>query len=585
MKRWKTASLIAAVVAVVLLVLAGLVAVALPGLVKGRLVPKVEAATGRELTVGEISVNPFTWTVRVKDLRFSERGSKTVFAQFSSARISLSPASLFRMAPVVSAARISSPHLRISREGAGDYNFSDLRQWLPVHPRLIVHDLVVTRGSLDFSDRERGPGKPRQLRNIELTAPFITANPAYADRLLSLRLSALLDGSPLHLDGKFRPLRKTSEVSLKAELSDLCLPCYQAYLPANLAVRIESGKLSTRVNLDYRAAQLPNPGLALSGSVTLGNLKLAERTGAPFLAASRLEAQIASARPLQGSFELSALSADGLEAYLARDDKGVWSYHRLIVSAPPGAAPQHKLLVSVKEARLGKGRLHLTDQRPPGGFATDLKDITLDMHDYSTAPGTKASYALSLASGRGETARLKGEISPVPFTSSSQLDLGGVRLETYRPYFASLRRTGTQGTLDATGDLEYGGPGKFKLKNVSARSRAFSAQFAPWIGADHATLSLKGGSYSRELTGGKWTMSPSSRGKPGSPGARAELELLPRPGSAGKRLPPLQRPGRVRCRPPATGSPISRGRRCKPFLALQRSPDGRPSPSTSSTSR
>ena len=67
---------------------------------------------------------------------------------------------------MVSAAHISSPHLRISREGTNDYNFSDLRKWLPVHPRLTVANLVVTHGSLDYSDREREPGKLHQLREV-----------------------------------------------------------------------------------------------------------------------------------------------------------------------------------------------------------------------------------------------------------------------------------------------------------------------------------------------------------------------------------------------------------------------------------
>jgi hypothetical protein len=169
--------------------------------------------------------------------------------------------------------------------------------------------------------------------------------------------------------------------------------------------------------------------------------------------------------------------------------------------AQPAAATRHLLLVSVKETRLRQGRLHFRDELPPGGFATELKDMALDMRDYSTAPGKKASYTFSLSSGRGETGQLSGEFSPNPLTTSSQVKLTGVQLETYRPYFAALRRSGAQGTLDAAGNLVYGGfkgVRGLRLEKVSASARDFSAQFAPWIGANRATVSLDGGNYSGE---------------------------------------------------------------------------------------
>jgi hypothetical protein len=524
MKRWKIASLIAAAAAALLLVLAGLIAFTLPGVVKNRLPPKVEAATGRKLSIGGISVNPFTWTVQVRDLRFSERGSRAVFAEFSTARITLSPLTLLRLAPVVSAASISSPHLHITREGAESYNFSDLRRWLPVHPRLTVANLVISHGSLDFTDRGREPGKPLKLRSIELAIPFITGNPAYADRFITPRMSALLDGSHLDLEGKFRPLRRPTEISLSLKVNDICLPCYQAYLPAHFAVRVDSGKLSGRVALYYRAPQLQKPGLSLSGSLALDNLKLSELSGAPLCALNRLEAQISSARPQQGNFELSSLSADGLEVYLTRDHRGVWSHRRLVGRAEPGAEPRHKILVAVKETRLRKGRLHFTDQRPPGGFTTDLNDVTLDMRDYSTAPGKKATYTLSLTSGRGEKGSLTGEFSPNPLTTSAQVELTGLQLETYRPYFAGLRRARTRGAFDAAGILEYDRPKGLRLTKVSARAREFSAQFAPWIGAEHAVLSLDGGSYSQQLN--RWEVADFAL-------KSGELTFTRRPGGTG----------------------------------------------------
>src|ERR1700693_1756203 len=112
MKRWRKAALIT--VGIVLL-LAGFVAFVLPGIVKSQVVQRVEAATGRTLHIGGISINPFTWTVVIRDFRFSERGSGETFAAFGSARITVSPVTLYRRAPIISAAHITSSYFRIVR--------------------------------------------------------------------------------------------------------------------------------------------------------------------------------------------------------------------------------------------------------------------------------------------------------------------------------------------------------------------------------------------------------------------------------------------------------------------------------------
>jgi len=77
----------------------------------------VEAATGRKLGIGTLSLNPFTLTVTLHDLRLTERGSAETFAAFSSARVSVSPASLYRRIHIIAAARLSSPRLHIVKTG------------------------------------------------------------------------------------------------------------------------------------------------------------------------------------------------------------------------------------------------------------------------------------------------------------------------------------------------------------------------------------------------------------------------------------------------------------------------------------
>ena len=502
MKRWQKVALIT--VGIVLL-LAGFIAFALPGIVRSQAVKRVEESTGRTLSIGKVSINPFSWTMEVRDLRLTERGGGDTFLAFSSARVAVSPSSLFRLAPIVSEARLASPYLRIVRTGANSYNFSDLLEGNKEkkgkeegQPRFSLNNVAITNGSVDFIDRGLRVEKRHAVRKIEIAIPFVTTMPYLADRYITPRFSAVVNGSPLHVEGKLRPFPKAVEASVTIDLKELSLPYYLAYVPGGLPVRVESGRMSTRMAVSYRAAQKEQPELALSGGVTLAGLKVADRTGAKLLALTRLEAGIARARLLMGELDLSSLSADGLEVFLSRDKKGVWSHSRLVGTTRSASAPRKKMLVSVAETKVRNGRLHVTDSLPPGGFTTGLEGIALDMRGYSTAPGKRANYSISFATLRGEKGRLKGTFSPEPLATSSSFEFTGIALEGYYPYLAQVLRTPVKGRLDVAAAVEYGGPDGLKLENVAVRARQLSAPFGAGEGATLATLSLAGGRFSQK---------------------------------------------------------------------------------------
>lgn len=286
MPRWKKAALFAAGI---LLLLAGFVTFVLPSIVKNQVVQRVEAATGRTLEIGGMSFNPFTLTVVIDDFRFTERGSGETFAAFSRAWIAMSPLSLYRRTLIVASARITSPHFRIVRIEANSYNFSDLRKWLPLHPRLSVKNLTMINGSVDFIDQGLPVRQRHELRKIELAIPFITTMAYDSDRFIAPRLNAELDGAPLHLEGKLRPFPRAAEAEGTITVQDLPLPDYLPYLPDTLPLQIDSGRLSGQIAVTYRAAPPEKPELMLDGSVILADMKFADRKGIPLLTVAQLD--------------------------------------------------------------------------------------------------------------------------------------------------------------------------------------------------------------------------------------------------------------------------------------------------------
>ncbi|WP_298434734.1 DUF748 domain-containing protein, partial [Geobacter sp.] len=534
MKRWHKAAI---GVGTFLLLLAGFIAFILPGIVKGRAIRAVEEATGRKLAIGAIAINPFIWTAEVRDVRLTERDSATTFVSFSSARVAVSPASLFRGAPIVSEARLRSPHLHLVRTGANRYNFSDLmekkgaaRKGDETPPRFSLNNFIISGGSIDFIDQGLSVEKRHGVRDIDLAVPFVSTIPYYADRYIDPRLRAVVNGSPLAFDGKLKPFARAAEYSVILSLKDLDIPYYLAYVPGKLPVRVEAGRGSADVAVTWRTFAERNPEIVASGKVALAGVRVADGAGAPLASLGRLDVAITRAEFLSREFSLASVLLDAPALTLTRDGAGRWNLQRLVAGKgePTGPTPAKErkekvpVAVDVAKVTLANGRLTLVDTLPRGGFRTEVKEIALGLAGFSTRPGRRADYTLSFATARGETGRLAGGVTMEPLAATAQVELGGIPLAPYYPYLAGNLAAPVKGSLSLSAALSYAGKALAAGK-VSVRLRDLSAPFGPREGARLARLDLEGGRYSQKenlaelasvtLAGGDLRLSRDGAGK------------------------------------------------------------------------
>lgn len=496
MKRWHKAAI---GVGVGIILLAGFIGLILPGIVKTRAMEGVEAATGRKLSVGDISINPFTWTVEVRDVRFTEPDKTTVFASFSSARVEVSPASIFRRAPVVREARLSSPHVRIVRVGPNTYNFSDLLKKKKDEPkkdegiaRFSLNNITIANGSLDFVDQGERVIRRHELRRLDLGIPFLSTIPYFADRYITPRFSALVNDAPVRAEGKLRPFAKAAEYDLNVDLRELGIRRFASYVPADLPILVQGGTFSTKLGITYRVAEGKEPDLTVSGAVRLSGVKVAEHGDVPLLALAGLEARLNRARVLAGEFPLSLVALERPELYLARDASGTWNLQRLTGkkgAAPPAAekpaTPGRKPLVSVAEFRLTDGTVHLDDRLPTGGFATRVERVSVNVKGFSTAPGMAADGVLSLATGRGEEARVEGRVTPDPLALTGTVLVAGIDLGAYYPYLSPYLTAPVTGKLDAGAEIGFSTPDGVRVEKGSLRLVSLKV---PFEGRDEARL-------------------------------------------------------------------------------------------------
>jgi len=467
---------------------------ALPPLVRHLAVQKISEATGRRAEIAQVSFNPFTLSAGISGFRLSEKGSGGTFVSFSSARLSLSPLSLPKRAFIVKEIKIASPYLHLVRTAPNSFNFSDLLT-AKKEPKkeggsylFSLNNITLENGSLDFQDKALSSEKDHQIRKLALAVPFFSNIPYLADRYVTPHFSAVVNGTPIALNGKLKPLTRSVEASIDLNVQALDLPYYLGYVPVPLPVRVASGRLSTVLELGYRVDEKLGPEATLAGSLVLDRMALHELGGAPLAQLQRGELKIGRAALLTRQFDLSSLQLDKMEIFASRDAAGSWNFQKL--SGPKEKTPEqppaekkkpeqapHPLSVKLSKLTLSGAKVHLWDATPKGGFKTDLNDIDLNVTDISTVPGKRAPFSLKIASARGESVALKGDLVPEPLEVKASLTLTGIPLKDYYPYLAGTLTAPVTGTLGVNSEIFFSGSQGVVLEKTGIKVTNLAAAF------------------------------------------------------------------------------------------------------------
>ena len=516
MNRWKKITLIAVGI---LAVLAVLIATALPIVIRNQAVKILRETTGRNVGIEKISLNPLTLTASVRGFTIEEQGGGP-FLSIGSLRASVSPASIYRRALVLSEVAIDSPSLRVVRVGADRFNFTDILERQKREERkpkpaslfpFILNDFHLRNGSLDLDDQAVAGGRKHSLRNLEIALPWLSSLPAEAQKQATPRISAIVNDAPLTLAGSVKPFSPDRDSSFHITLGKLSLPELAVYAPQALPAELAAGKLTLDTDLQYRQPADGKPDLSAKGLVRLDTLDLNLPAGQPLLRLPALEVKIADLKLFAGLFAIEAVTLESPELFVSRDRRGEWMYQELlrqktekttIASAekkpednavPPTVSagapstvsvPQDKnngnqagaTQFSVASLALKNGRVHFRDDLPSGGFQADVEEIALNVRNVANRPGQTGQYDLALRIDQETRLASEGTFAIAEPTARVSARLTGLPLQKGWPYLAEYLTAPLQGMVDLSGDVAFSKKdgliaekGSLSLKNLSAR--------------------------------------------------------------------------------------------------------------------
>ncbi len=440
----------------------------------------------RQVTVGKITVNPYTLTLTVKDFAVKDRASPETFCSFGDLTVNVQIRSLFSGALVIEELRLNKPYLRVVRNQDESYNFSDLippkEQTPPKEEEgkkktaflFSVNNISIGGGSVDFID---GPKHTTHtVRDMNITIPFVSNTPGFVNTFVQPSFSAVINGDEYTIRGQTKPFADSLETELDLTIKDLDFPTYLAYSPVKLPFMLPSGAIDLTAKLKYVEYKDRPPTVSLSGSTVLRNLVLQDLGKNPLLRLPSADVAFDALEPLSPNIRINQVALKDLEVVVKRDKGGVVNLQKLAAGmespegrkggAPPRkppppttpAAPSSQkapTYVTIDAFSLENGKVTVTDEVPEQPVTMHLRQIALKGANISTSPGSTMNLDFSFRLQEKGSIALKGPVTLQPLAVEMALDVRDIAINPLQPYFTDrVKINVTNGAVSTKGTLK-----------------------------------------------------------------------------------------------------------------------------------
>ncbi len=425
----------------------------LPSIVRSVAIKKLSERLDRPVEIKSVEINPFALSVTVSGIAVKTKDGSGTTVSADSVYVNAEALSLLKGAVVVREFTVVRPYVNVIRREDGTYNFSYLipkkkeeekePEGAPL--RFSVSNIRVTGGSADFFDRPTGA--EHQVRELEFDVPFVSNMGYYGDSYVRPFFSAVVNGTPVTLEGKTRPFTDQLETDFKVKVDKFDIPRYFEYVPVETPVRVPGGSLYLDLDLSY--VQFKDgrpPTIGVTGDASVVGLVLTDREGRELASLKRFAVSVSSSDLMAKSAVLSSVLIESPAVNIVRDEGGM-NLMKLAGGGKPekpekpaepedgGGGKEGGVSLELNFLKLTDGRVSFTDRTRKRPFAATVSPIDVTLVNLKTIRDWKAQLSLSLATDAGETVTLDSHVGLIPVSINGTLDVRGVPLTRYSPYY------------------------------------------------------------------------------------------------------------------------------------------------------
>lgn len=442
-----------------------------PRLARWAIQERGRAALHREVTVGEVRFNPFTFDLNLNGLRIRDRDRQPLFS-LDRLHLNLALSGVFKRAWRLGELRIDRPYveLRILRDGK--LSIADLLTAdndSATLPRLIIDQLAIRDGKLDFIDDSVNPPVAVRLTPVNAEVrDLVTLPEQRGQHSLSIAFAGENTKSSIRMIGQ--QTISPFGLSGRIEARNIAL--------AHLADRLASGgpillrRGQADVSLDYALRHRKAGGLQLEATrceLTATGLALSPRGQSPSgqsqstdqFVIPRLEVHDARIAFPARRVEIGSVRIIEPRGSMGWDPQGRLDWSQSAAPQVQQPSPMTSSVAAHWSVRLDKttierGALHIENQQTATPTRLDLDGMTIEATGISNdASAPIVLSAVANANGHGRIS-LRGTLVPSPFSLDFESSLAMIELTPFRPYVDSIR-----GLTLAGGNLGFDGSMRF----------------------------------------------------------------------------------------------------------------------------
>lgn len=419
-----------------------------PWLAKSYIESYVRDDLKRQVTVGELTFNPFTFASDVRNFSLSEADGSPI-ASFDLLRINFQLSSIFNRAWTFSELRIDAPQVRVLMAADGSLNLAKLvppsTEPEPTEPAGVpavrIGTFAVHAGRVALDDESRGRPFNATLTPIEFTLTDFRTAPDFQN--VYQFAASTLAGERLTWSGQFsvQPFGSTGKFAINALKAATITGYLQDALPFDVpsgSVDLEGEYIATvAANFDI-VVKLPTVKLSefgiaprgVDGAPTWVTLPLVQLANTTFSLAER-------------KLAVETIQIDNAKVDVAREADGQINLLRLAGAQPAGAPAAQPAApntapafdVSVGTIAVSAATVAVEDRTTQPAAAFNLTPITATIGGYSLAGGTPLKIDVSTGIGAGRVAA-QGEVRIQPLNVALTLDVADIELPPLQPYLS-----------------------------------------------------------------------------------------------------------------------------------------------------
>ncbi|GIK86374.1 MAG: flagellar motor protein MotB [Betaproteobacteria bacterium] len=455
-RRWLRRIAYAAGAVALLVVVAWL---AVPPIVRSQLESRLTEALGRATTVEAVAFDPFALRITVRGLAIADREGPVPLLAVDELAAGVSPASLWRWAPVLDAVRLVRPRVHVARDERGRYNVADLIERARAAPegpppRFSLNNIEVDAGTVAFDDRQAG--RRHEVAALDVAIPFLSSLPYQTEIVVVPRLAGVLDGARFALAGSTLPFAERREATLDVDLDALPLARYVAYLPARPAYDLADGTLTTRLSIAFVEDAAAGRRLEVRGSLRLDDVAIRRRDGSPLVGAEHVAVSLDRVSVLGREARVASVFVEAPRVAVVRRADGTLELAQPLFAAPAReagspatpAAAAPAWFVSLAKLEVARGIVALADET--SGFRSTLVDVALEASNLTSRRGDKAQAKLAFVTDdRIASFAAEAEVEPLVPAATGRFALGKFSLPLLFPYYREALAVDVQkGSLD-----------------------------------------------------------------------------------------------------------------------------------------